>query len=257
MTIPQEWADSQQLVIESFKAFRTELLTSFGNVAFSRKADHTQVTELDVRIEKSLQKTLQARFPELGFRGEETGHHGDDTTYWLVDPIDGTSSFIRGLPFCTNMAALIHEGQTVLSVIYDFVSDRLYTAQKGGGAFCDGQRLSVNTERDAGNYFVYSFTRSNFALVDEAMKELGVRTFLPVGAAGHVYIQLASGAIDGIATLSGHGRAHDISPGLLLCEEAGATVFLYDDTQRGIERNKFIVAAPKLVESIEHSGLFA
>lgn len=257
VTIHNDWLGSQQIVIDVFRGFRDELLGTFGKIDYSRKADNSQVTELDVRIETTLKQSLFERYPDFGFQGEETGTSGSRGTYWLVDPIDGTSSFIRGLPFCTNMAALIHNGTTVLSVIYDFVNDKLYTAQKDNGSFCDGEPISINKDRESGDFVLYSLTRRNLPLLSEAMEAIGARIFLPIGAAGYDYIQVASGTIDGLAILFSLSGAHDNAPGLLLCEEAGAEVFMYDEGQQGIDRHEFIVGSPKLIEAIEHSGLLA
>ena len=245
---------AQALVVDVFKGFRSQLMMVFGNIEHTRKADHSPVTIWDVAVEEALKLRLQALFPDWGFEGEETGVSGSRDTYWLVDPIDGTSSFIRGLPFSTNMAALVHKGVVVSAVIYDFVNDTLYTANKNGGAFKDGHPMSINTARAAGNLFVYSMTRAKFGLINEAMEELHVRALLPVGAAGHSYAMLAEGKIDGVIVLNaGHGL-HDNAPGVLIAEEAGAKMLQYDE-KSGVERSQFILGSPVLVDLIETSGL--
>jgi len=245
---------AQALVVDVFKGFRSQLLMVFGNIEHTRKADNSPVTIWDVAVEEALKLRLNALFPEWGFEGEETGASGSRETYWLVDPIDGTSSFIRGLPFSTNMAALVHDGVVVAAVIYDFVNDVLYTALKGKGAFKNGERIHINTTRAAGNLFAYSMTRTKFGLIQEAMDALRIRALLPVGAAGHSYITLAEGKIDGVIVLNAGNGLHDNAPGVLLAEEAGAKLLPYDDKQ-GVERSQFILGSPILVDLIETSGL--
>jgi len=245
---------AQAVVVDVFKGFRSQLLTVFGNIEHTRKPDYSPVTIWDVAVEESLKHRLQMAFPDWGFEGEETGTSGNRDTYWLVDPIDGTSSFIRGLPFSTNMAALVHHGVVVAAVIYDFVRDTLYTAQKGKGAFKDGLPITINTTRAAGNLFVYSMTRSRFGLIQEALDELHIRALLPVGAAGHSYVMLAEGKIDGIIILGTGGGLYDNAPGVLLAEEAGATMVQYDE-KSGVERAQFILGSPTVVDLIETSGL--
>src|ERR1700744_4484405 len=135
---------STQLVIDTFKGFHDELLASFGNIAFERKSDYSPVTVLDVKIEKSLKSKLAKAFPEIGFKGEETGYQEGSQHFWLVDPIDGTKPFVRGWPYATCMAVLISDGQAVASVIYDFYNNKLFTAVKGEGAFCNGLPIHVS-----------------------------------------------------------------------------------------------------------------
>lgn len=254
MPTAQQIDDAQAIVVRVFRQLRPELLSVFGKISFTRKDNFSQVTEWDVRVEDMLREALAADFPDWGFQGEETGHSGPADTYWLVDPIDGTSSFIRGLGYATNMAALVHDGIVIAAVIYDFVHDHLYTAQKGKGAFKDGERIAVNTKRTAGDLVIYSLTRKTFSLIREALAELGMRTLMPMGAAGHAYCMLAEGKIDGMIVLNTNTGLYDNAPGVLLAEEAGAAFLAYDD-KVGVERHEFIIGSPYVTDSIERSGL--
>ena len=250
----QSVLDGLALVQEVFKGFRNELLFVFGNIEHTSKSDNSPVTTFDVKVEEELKARLAESFPDIGFQGEETGASGNRDTYWLVDPIDGTSSFIRGLPFSTNMAALVHNEHVIAAVIYDFVHDAMYTARKSHGAFKNGQQIHVNTTRAAGDLIVYSLTRTKFGLIQEAMAEIGIRLLLPIGAPGHEYVMLAEGKIDGVVVLSSSKGLHDNAPGLLLIEEAGGVLLPYDD-QKGVYRNQFIVGSPAVIDLIERSGL--
>lgn len=250
----QQVIDAQALVVSVFKGFREELLSVAGNIEYTRKTDLSPVTFYDVKVEETLRQTLSESFPEIGFEGEETGATGNTDTYWLVDPIDGTSSFIRGLPFSTNMAALVSGGVVIAAVIYDFVHDTLFTARKGHGAFKDGEPIHLNTTREAGNLFLYSTTGTKFGLIREALLELKMRTLLPVGASGHAYCLLAEGKIDGIINLEKGMGLHDNAPGVLIAEEAGAVVLPYDE-ETGVYRSQFIIGSPLVIDLIEHSGL--
>lgn len=249
----QQVIASQQLVIDVFKGFRDELLSVFGNIEHTSKADHSPVTLYDVKVEEALKARLAESFPEMGFEGEETGASGNRETYWLVDPIDGTSSFIRGLPFSTNMGALVHEGVVVASVIYDFVHDIVYTALRGKGAFKNGEPIHV-VSRPEGSHFIYAMSHTGFSHIQEALKELKMRSLLPVGAAGHSYTLLAEGKIDGIINIEKGRGLHDNAPGVLLVEEAGGVMLPYDDTT-GVYRSQFVIGSPVVIELIEHSGL--
>jgi myo-inositol-1(or 4)-monophosphatase len=251
----QQVADAQDLVVDVFKGFREELLSVFGKSEHTNKADRSPVTIYDIKVEEALKARLGDAFPDIGFEGEETGASGNQHTYWLVDPIDGTTSFIRGLPFTTNMAALVHEGQVVAAVIYDFVNDCLYTALKGKGAFKNGEQIQLNILREQGDLFIYSLSRVKFGHIQEALGELKMRAMLPLGAAGHQYMMLAEGKIDGIVNIQkGRGGLHDNAPGVFICEEAGAVLLPCDD-KKGVYRKQFIIGTPLVIDLIERSGL--
>jgi fructose-1,6-bisphosphatase/inositol monophosphatase family enzyme len=246
----QKISDSHQLVVDVFKGFRSELMREYGVIGHTRKADMSQVTELDIRIEQTLKDRLAEVYPELGFQGEETGKFGNEEHFWLVDPIDGTSSFIRGLPFCTNMAALIDGGQSVAAVIYDFVNDVLYTAVKDEGAYKNQQRMHIDNVRKSGNLSAYSLTSFRFNDLSETMLNAGIKCFYPIGAAGHAYAMLAEGKIDGVSVLNTKTGAHDNAPGILLVKEAGGDIISFDGRD-DIYVHEFIVGSPLVTNLIE------
>ena len=257
MTINQQTVvESQQLVVDVFKGFRTELMESYGTIEYTRKADHSPVTGLDIKVEQTLKDRLAKTYPNLGFQGEETGKSGNESRFWLVDPIDSTSSFIRGLPFCTNMAALIENDLPIAMVIYDFVGDVLYTAVKGGGAYENGRRIHVNTNRLPGNLFVYSLSGHRFDDLRLTLFAVGMKAFYPVGAAGHAYVMLAKGEIDGVAVLNTKTSAHDNAPGLLLVSEAGGEIISLDGKD-DVYVHEFVAGTPVVTGLVqEHQDAF-
>ena len=172
---------SLSLVIDTFKSLRPQLMKSYGNIDHIAKYDDSPVTELDVMVEEAIKTKLAREYPEIGFHGEET----EDTpsicdSTWIVDPIDGTLSFIHGLPYCTNMAGLVVDGEIVASVIFQFSTNDLYTATKGGGAYKNGNRISVkNTELNDSLVFAGSFAYKNLYSLFQPYK-IGI--FAPLGA---------------------------------------------------------------------------
>ncbi|MEP7204728.1 MAG: inositol monophosphatase [Candidatus Saccharibacteria bacterium] len=249
-------AGSQQLVIDVFRGFRAELMKAYGAIEFSRKADSSQVTRLDITVEQTLKDRLAVAYPEFGFQGEETGKSGNERQYWLVDPIDSTSSFIRGMPFCTNMAALIKDNQSVAAVIYDFVADELYTAVRGEGAYQNEHPLHVNTDRLSGNLFVYSLSGRRFDDLHKTMFKAGMKCYYPVGAAGHMYVMLAKGEIDGVVVLNTRTSVHDNAPGLLIVSEAGGDIVSFDG-QNDISIHEFVAGTPVVAEQVrQHQADF-
>jgi histidinol-phosphatase len=115
------------------------------NVGVSIKADKTPLTEADVRCEIAIREILEARFPAHGFFGEETGSRDTDAdNLWLVDPIDGTKAFVREYPMFSTQIALMRRGEIVLGVSSAPVYGELCFAERGCGAYLNGERLAVS-----------------------------------------------------------------------------------------------------------------
>jgi len=120
-----------------------------GNFSVQYKADASPVTEVDVAAEKLIRQILQERFPAHGFYGEETGKSQASADFlWLVDPIDGTKSFVRGYPMFSVQIALMHRGELVLGVssapCWNDGRGEIAYAEKGQGAYLDGARARVS-----------------------------------------------------------------------------------------------------------------
>ena len=114
------------------------------NVRIEVKAYKTPVTEADVRSEETIRELLTQRFPTYGFYGEETGKSDMNAeSVWLVDPIDGTKSFVRECPFFSTQIALMRGGKFVLGVSMAPAYDELAWAERGRGAFLNGKRIHV------------------------------------------------------------------------------------------------------------------
>ncbi|MEM8816218.1 MAG: inositol monophosphatase family protein [Pseudomonadota bacterium] len=116
-----------------------------GNLEVSTKADRTPVTQADVECEQAIRGIILAAYPEHGFFGEETGQTQADAEYlWLVDPIDGTKAFVREYPFFSTQIALMHQGELVLGVSSGTMLDELAWAERGRGAWLNGEPLRVS-----------------------------------------------------------------------------------------------------------------
>jgi histidinol-phosphatase len=116
-----------------------------SNLAVTIKADKTPVTEADVETEKVIRAILTARFPDHGFYGEETGKSALDAEYlWLVDPIDGTKSFVREYPMFSTQIALMHRGRLVLGVSSAPAYGELAYGEVGAGAWLDDEPVRVS-----------------------------------------------------------------------------------------------------------------
>jgi histidinol-phosphatase len=116
-----------------------------ANVKVIMKEDYTPVTVADVETEKKIKEVLLGAFPKHGFYGEESGQTNPDAEYtWLIDPIDGTKSFVRQYPFFSTQIALMHHDELILGVSNGVMFNELAWASKGEGAFLNGQPLRVS-----------------------------------------------------------------------------------------------------------------
>ncbi|HSF78383.1 MAG TPA: inositol monophosphatase family protein [Steroidobacteraceae bacterium] len=193
------------------------------NIEITVKADKSPVTEADVEAERAIRRLLEARFPDHGFFGEETGSRGMGADYvWLVDPIDGTKSFVREYPMFSTQIALLCEGELVLGVSSAPVYGELVWAERGKGAWLGGERLAVSdvasiagATLSSGN--LRSLARSPAwsrygALVGSVNRIRGYGDFL------HYHL-LAGGKID--AVIESDVNILDIAALVVVVEEAG------------------------------------
>ena len=120
-----------------------------AGVAVSYKSDTTPVTQADIESEHAILDVLRSHFPEHGFYGEETGQADLDAEYlWLIDPIDGTKSFVRGYPFFSTQIALMRRGELIMGLSNASVFGQRAWAQVGQGAYLNGDPLKVATTQD-------------------------------------------------------------------------------------------------------------
>src|ERR1700690_3869892 len=116
------------------------------NIEVRIKADKSPVTEADMRCELAIREILEARFPDYGFYGEETGQRAVEAeSLWLVDPIDGTKAFVREYPMFSTQIALMRRGELIVGVSSAPVYGEVCFAEHGSGAYLNGARLAVST----------------------------------------------------------------------------------------------------------------
>lgn len=135
-----------EVAIAAAKAAATDIMQHYrGNFEVEIKSDQTPVTEADRSAEEIIRRTLLNAFPDHGFFGEESGKAQADAEYlWLVDPIDGTKSFVAGYGMFSTQIALMHRGELVLGVSSAPAAGELAWATQGSGANLDGSRLRVS-----------------------------------------------------------------------------------------------------------------
>ena len=129
-------------------AARKEIVSRFRSVSIEIKADGSPVTEADLAAETAIRKILRRAFPEFGVMGEEFGTEGSTDVQWIVDPIDGTIAYARGIPLYSTIIALVEDGEPVLGLIDLPALDERILGWKGGGCRLNGQPVKVSEASD-------------------------------------------------------------------------------------------------------------
>jgi len=205
-------------------------LGEIENLQVSLKGPANFVTMADRRAEEMLYADLTKARPGYGFIGEEGGSRaGDDKTHtWIVDPLDGTTNFLHGIPQFSISIGLQREGTMIAGVIYNPANDELYTAERGKGAFLNDQRLRVAGRRNLGDCVIACglphIGRGDHDLSRMEMTEIqnrvaGLRRF---GAASLDMAFVAAGRLDGY--WERNLQPWDIAAGQIIAREAGGIV---------------------------------
>ena len=191
--------------------------------AYVMKGSQDFLTEVDGEIETLVSRLLQESFPDDGIIGEEHGATGRLDGVWVIDPIDGTSNFARGIAhFCISIA-YVAGGEPVVGVIYDPIKDDLFAAATGLGATLNGEPMQVSAATDIRAASIecgWSMRRpvaDYIALCGRVMERGGGLYRCGSGALGVAYV--AAGRLDAYVEL--HINAWDVLAGVVLAREAG------------------------------------
>jgi myo-inositol-1(or 4)-monophosphatase len=197
------------------------------NLQIAKKGPSDFVTAADLKAEKVLYEELMKARPGYGFLGEERGHEvgTDKTARWIVDPIDGTTNFIHAIPHFAISIALEREGRLVAGVVFNPITDDLYWAENGKGAFHNDKRLRVAGRKDLGECVLATgipfkgkpgHTQMFKDLHQFTQRVAGIRRF---GSASLDLAYVAAGRFDGFWE---HDLGlWDIAAGVVLVREAG------------------------------------
>ncbi len=233
------------------------LARDFGEVQHlqvSVKGPGDFVTQADRKAEQVLRAELQRARPGYSFLGEESGLiEGDDPQHrWLVDPLDGTTNFMHGIPLFSIAVALERQGQLVAAVIYNPATDELFTAERGGGAYVNDRRMRVAARRDLSGCVICTGVphlgrpdHGNYLIeLRNVMGEVsGIRR---IGSAALELAWVAAGRLDGFWENGLH--AWDVAAGALMVREAGG--FITDiDGSHDIVNSGTVVAGNEVIHA--------
>ncbi len=218
----------KELALEAGKICR-DRQQHLSSLAFEYKGIRDLVTEADREVEVFLRGKIAERFPKHIIVGEEYGTTGDEDPHrWIIDPIDGTVSFMHGLPTYTISIAYQENRETVAGVVYAPTLDQLFYAAKGKGAFLGDTRLQVSEQSS----MIDSLWATGFACIRAGLEENNlqllntimykIRDIRRMGSAALDLAYTAAGKMDGFWELQLNN--YDIAAGVLLVQEAGGIV---------------------------------
>jgi histidinol-phosphatase len=215
-----------------------------SEVSVTIKEDMTPVTQADVECEQTIRGIILDNFPEHGFYGEESGRSGESNeNLWLVDPIDGTKSFIRGYPFFSTQIALMRGADIVLGVSCGMMFDELAWAERGCGAWLNGERLRVSDIGDPESATISTGNLKSLAASDgwARLGDLLTRSWRTRGYGDfYHYHLLAAGKIE--AVIESDVNILDIAAVSVIVEEAGGRFTDLNGAPPGLDTRSVLAA---------------
>ncbi len=195
------------------------------------------VTEIDRRSDDMIVGYLRQQYPGHAILAEESGASGQDSEYrWVIDPVDGTTNYAQGLPIFAVSIALEHRGEKVLGIVYEPVTDEMFSAIKGQGSYRNGKRLQVGSKSELiecvlATGFPYDIATHPVNNIDYftslAKKTRAVRR---MGSAAYDLACVASGGFDGFWEMN--LSPWDVAASILIVTEAGGDVLPFRDDRK-------------------------
>ncbi|MGA9117371.1 MAG: inositol monophosphatase family protein [Bacteroidota bacterium] len=209
-------------------AFLRESMGRVRAVETKQGEERNLVSEIDRGSEEMIIRAIRSQYPDHGFLAEESGGSGTSDYRWVIDPLDGTTNFLHGLPIYCVSIALEFRGRIAAGVVYDPNTEELFTAERGGGAFLNGSRMRVS----AGDDLMRSLLVTGFPYDIARNPDHAVERFVDFLLRAQAVRRLGSAALDLAYVAAGRFEGFwevnlqpwDMAAGILLVEESGGRV---------------------------------
>jgi myo-inositol-1(or 4)-monophosphatase len=215
------------------------------------KQNNDFVSNVDHMSEQAIISTIKQAYPDHGIIAEESGTQAESSEFqWIIDPLDGTTNYLHGFPQFAVSIALKHKNRLEVGVIYDPVSQELFTAMRGDGAKLNDKKIRVTNQKGLNNALLGTgFPYYDQTYIDtylETMKALMQKTagIRRPGSAALDLAWLAAGRIDGFWEFN--LKAWDIAAGALIVREAGGIVSDFENKDGYLHSGDIIAASPKV-----------
>ena len=239
--------------------FIQEQVKNIGRLRIEQKSLNDFVSEVDRGAESIIRDAISTAFPGHSILGEELGSSGQtDSEYqWIIDPLDGTTNFLRGIPHYAVSIALSYQGKLAVGVVYDPAKGELFSAIAGAGAQLNGVRISCSPRPDLHGALLATGVPfsgkllENLGMFTQAMENLlaentsGVRR---LGAAALDLAYVAAGRYDGFWEAS--LKPWDIAAGALIVKEAGGSVSDFHGGDNFLDSGNIVAAGESMHEAM-------
>lgn len=229
------------------------------NVVQKGRMDYA--SEVDADAEKVIVKELKRAYPEYGIFGEEGGVQGAHRCMWVIDPLDGTSNYLRGFPHYCVSIALVENGEPTDAVIFDPLRNELFTASRGNGAVLNDRKLRVSDRKDLSGAMIHT----GFAPRERNRASAQLKTVDSLLVQAEDVRRTGSAALDLAYVACGRADAYfeagvkawDIAAGVLLVREAGGRVCNYNGATparmdaRGPETQQIVAGNIKVCDALQ------
>jgi histidinol-phosphatase len=235
----------------AWRAGRSTLNLYQTGAAAERKSDNTPVTVADRQAEQILREMITNTWPDHGIIGEEYGDVNSDAAYrWIIDPIDGTKSFVSGVPLYSTLLALTDGDRTLVGVVYFPALDEMIYALRGGGCYWNGRRAQVSDKKNIADAVLVTSELKYFrpAGRQEAWERLVEKTYIQrTWGDAYGYFLVATGRAEIMLDPAMH--LWDCGPLQVIMEEAGGTFTDWKGTPT-IHNNESIATNGHLFEKV-------
>ena len=231
------------------------LIRDFGeieNLQVSLKGPGDYVSAADKKVEKILIDELQKARPNYSILSEEIGEINNDQSFkWIIDPIDGTSNFLHGIPHFAISIGLEHNKEIICGIIYDPIKDEMFVAEKGNGAYLNNQRMRVSVRSKLKDCIIFTggprYDSVNRELSLKEYNSFSSKILTPIRKLGSASLDMAyvaAGRCDGFwqRNLS----YWDIAAGIILVKEAGGFVTDFSGGNEYIQNKTILVTNSKI-----------
>lgn len=240
-------------VMRGAGALALSYLADLGNLEFHQKKPRDLVSEADLAVEKQLIGHLRGIEPLAGVFGEETGKSEEQALRWIIDPIDGTHSFVRGQYFWGISVALERDGVTELGAVYAPKLGDLYTAELGQGAWLNGRQIHCSRMERLEEAMV----STGFACLRAGLEDNNLPRFNRIAQATMGHRRYGSAALDLCLVAEGQVdlfweqelNLYDIAAGVLIAQEAGCEVMDFSGAHR-VDPKQLLVTNGLLTEQV-------
>jgi myo-inositol-1(or 4)-monophosphatase len=218
------------------------------------KSAHDYVTNVDEATEQLIIETISKAYPDHSFLGEESGQRGESDYLWVIDPIDGTTNFIRKIPHWAISIACKHKGRTQIAVVFDPSKGELFTAVKGRGAQCDNLKMRVSNTKGLEHALLGTgFPYRNEEKLPEYLNVFGklfphCSDMRRAGSAALDLAYVAAGRLDGFWEFG--LSPWDTAAGVLLVEESGGLVSDMHGNPNYEKQGSILAANPKAFKTM-------